>query len=819
MEKRTEMKNTKRKNSMIPKKVFVSGLFACGLLLSGADYSRERDDVQSGKITEAKAVWWGYDKEDATKCLQDAMNSGAKKVIVENVGSDWITGPLLVPSNIEVVFNDGVVIRAKKGDFKKNSDALFKIFKQKNVTLRGIGKVLFVMNKKDYQDKANYKPAEHRHTIGIQESDGVAVDNLTLRSSGGDGVYVGSMDCRNVRLTNLVCEDHHRQGLSVTGVKNLYVKNCKFNDTDGTAPECGLDLEPNYKDGVGLQNVVFENCEFKNNNLAGIYISNNSELPTTITFRDCVIKDNRNGGIGLGHTAMGAPDKPGKIEFIRCRIEGHKTPSVNLGLHIVPNLKLVFEDCFIDNRLSKYNAMILSSDSPKDLYGIEIRNLTVIDDQDRAPVLFNSKYGNALIQPVVENVVVKNSKGEEKKFDCAKFIRESAPDPAAKAFQIAVMDRANFLPVSGKGENAGDSIRFRGNTDYYVFAKAGSRIPIRFTNEIVHAYDNKPLEIVLSTPTVPNVKTLAVPYKGSLDYTLEAQENGIYKFAVAARGQTVKVSCSAPGQAFSSSDKLYVFGCSGTLYFAVPAGTKTVRVEAGGSLREESDAALVDPSGKVVAEARRLAGSKILSAERKDPSLYEVWSVRFNASKLFLRLGSPVVQIFSTSPLNLLVEKNSIGKYEMKSFKPVAPVVQNGNFMEVGPSRKDLTLTTPTFPKFWSGHSAGLVTTEDHRNHIEFTNLLWHYLSLPPEGGKFVGKITASGEGNLTAYLSTFTEKGKSHKRRAPDFGPFALKAEPQTFRFEFETKPGENGYLYIQFSGGAKAKARVDSVEMEKAE
>ncbi|MFA6928755.1 MAG: right-handed parallel beta-helix repeat-containing protein [Lentisphaeria bacterium] len=637
--------------------MLITGIMAAGLLLSAADYSKEISEVKSGKISEAKAAWWGYDPRDASKCLQDALNSGAKKVLVENVGSDWITGPLIVPSNIEIVFQDGVVIRAKKGDFKDVNDALFKIKKQKNVILRGIGSVLFVMNKKDYQDKTQYKHAEWRHTIGIQESDGISVDNLTLRSSGGDGVYVGSMDCRNIRLTNLLCEDHHRQGFSVTGVKNLYVKNCKFSDTSGTAPECGLDLEPNYKDGVGLQNVVFENCEFTNNNLAGIYISNNSHLPTSITFRDCLIKDNRQSGIGLGHTAMGNPELPGKIEFIRCRIEGHKTPSVTLGLHIVPNLKLVFEDCVIDNRLSQYNAMILASDSPKDVYGIEIRNLTVLDDQDRAPIIFYSKYGNALIDPVVENVIVKNSKGESKAFDCAKFIRESAPDPVAKAFQVAVMDRANFVPNSANGEVAGEQIRFRGNTDYFVYARAGSKINIRFTNVIVHAFDSKPLEVTLSTPTVPNVKRLEIPFKDSLDYTLEAGETGIYKFAIAARVQTVKVSCSAPGQVFSSSEKLYVFGCSGTLYFMVPAGVKTVQLEAGGVLREASDAWLLDPSGKVVAAGLRLAGSKILSAERADPGKSEIWGVKFNASKLFLRLGAPIVQIFSTSPANLLAEK------------------------------------------------------------------------------------------------------------------------------------------------------------------
>jgi hypothetical protein len=96
------------------KRIGISILLGGSLLLSAADFSKERAAVKAGQLTEAKAIWWGYDPQDATKCLQDAMNSGAGKLIVENTGSDWITGPLIVPSNIEIVFDDGVVVRAKK---------------------------------------------------------------------------------------------------------------------------------------------------------------------------------------------------------------------------------------------------------------------------------------------------------------------------------------------------------------------------------------------------------------------------------------------------------------------------------------------------------------------------------------------------------------------------------------------------------------------------------------------------------------------------------------------------------------------------------
>ena len=92
-------------------------------------------------------------------------------------------------------------------------------------------------------------------------------------------------------------------------------------------------------------------------------------------------------------------------------------------------MKVIFRDCVIDNRKSATNALVLSSDSEKDVYGVEIRNLTVLDDQKRDPVVFLSRYGNALIDPVVENVFVKDSKGNTTRFDCASFIKKALPIP------------------------------------------------------------------------------------------------------------------------------------------------------------------------------------------------------------------------------------------------------------------------------------------------------------------------------------------------------------------------------------------------------
>ena len=220
------------------------------------DFSKEIALVKAGKKAEAKAHWWGFNKEDSTKFLQAALDSGAKKVYIEKMASPWVTGPLVVPSDIEIYFADGVIVQAKKGVWQEKRGRrfvqrrMFEIHQKKNVVLEGKGKVKLIFPRSEQKD--------HRHTISILDSDNVKIKNFEIAYGGGDCVYVGSQNCRNILLEDLDCHHGWRQGLSVTGCHNLTVRNCKFNDTKGTAPECGIDLEPNYPDGkTGLTKILF----------------------------------------------------------------------------------------------------------------------------------------------------------------------------------------------------------------------------------------------------------------------------------------------------------------------------------------------------------------------------------------------------------------------------------------------------------------------------------------------------------------------------------------------------------------------------------
>ena len=94
-------------------KTFVTILMT--VLVSGASAAQDEVRVSS----------FGFDAEDSTRFLQAAINSGARRVIVDRQESAWITEPLFCVSDQEIVFEKGVVVEAKKGAFHGKNDCLF----------------------------------------------------------------------------------------------------------------------------------------------------------------------------------------------------------------------------------------------------------------------------------------------------------------------------------------------------------------------------------------------------------------------------------------------------------------------------------------------------------------------------------------------------------------------------------------------------------------------------------------------------------------------------------------------------------------------
>jgi len=263
-------------------------------------------EVLSGKRTVVNAAWWGFNKEDGTAALQAAINSGASKIIVPYMGSDWIVRPIKLSSNQEIVFEPGVVVVAKKGEFRGRTDCLFSAVGKKSIILRGYGATL-KMQKEDYANTKIYQKAEYRHIISLHGSTNVKILGLRLESSGGDGIYVGAahgdIACSHIQIKDCICDNNYRQGLSIISAENMLVENCVFKNTNGTPPSAGIDIEPNSQNDK-IANIVISNCISTQNSGNGFqlylrHLSKESE-DVSILFVNCYVNRCDKSGIVIG---------------------------------------------------------------------------------------------------------------------------------------------------------------------------------------------------------------------------------------------------------------------------------------------------------------------------------------------------------------------------------------------------------------------------------------------------------------------------------------------------------------------------------------
>ncbi len=323
--------------------------------------------LADGATDFANAAWWGFDGEDATDILQAAIDSGAKKVVVPFVGKPWITRPLVLRSDLELFFEPGVLLLAKRGEFLGGGDSLLSAHDAENLKIIGYGATLR-MWKQDYQ-KPPYVPAEWRMGIRLMGCKNVLVEGVRVESSGGDGIYIDGGGARrwaeDTVIRNVVCDDHHRQGMSVISAQNLLIENCVFSNTDGTAPTAGIDFEPDSQD-QRMVNCVVRNSVFENNSGHQVLVylkqlDHNSEM-VSIRFENCTARMGKPGmtledftdmdqegwaGFSVGACNDNGPK--GTIEFVNCTTENTGKEAVKLFDISANSVDINFRGCTFAN--------------------------------------------------------------------------------------------------------------------------------------------------------------------------------------------------------------------------------------------------------------------------------------------------------------------------------------------------------------------------------------------------------------------------------------------------------------------------------------
>ncbi len=597
-------------------------------------------EVAAGRETTARASWWGFDPEDATAALQAAINSGAKKLIVENLGSPWIVRKLELVSDQEIVFEKGVVVQAKRGEFLGKNDSLFTASGKRNITLTGHGATL-KMWREDY-DRPPYEHSEWRHVLCFYDCSNVRIEGLTLAESGGDGIYLGGTLNRDFVIRDVVCDRNYRQGMSVITAENLLVENCVFRDTGGTAPMAGVDFEPN-RPNERLVNCVLRNCLAEGNRSIGfiLYLKNlNAEsTPVSIRFENCRTRDNQTG---FHFTTGNGPKQAvrGSVEVVDCTFENDRIGGIVVEEKPAEGCRLRFVNCRVinaaANQANKAPILFFSMlGNTQDIGGVEFTDCFLQEALDRPAMMYVDGGGVNLIG-VTGNLTIEREGNQT-----AYTLEQSQLDawmPQRKHVRIPPFDPSGvrYVPVFPEGPGTLREISgvwLRGNAEYLLWAEAGQRAEFTVRTRTVGKVPPQDVVVTLVSPAGEEKRLAdARPDEGT-SYSFVPEMTGAWRIVCRSASAGIQlVSTTQRVCLYTRQPAFSFFATRGELFFWVPPGLELCAVRlAGANADERVKAALYNPSGQKMEEADDIASMHQFVIRRPPDAEGEVWSIHVGA--------------------------------------------------------------------------------------------------------------------------------------------------------------------------------------------
>jgi hypothetical protein len=115
--------------------------------------------------------------------------------------------------------------------------------------------------------------------IGIYNCDSITIKHVHISECWGDGITVGAQKIfsapnpsTRVYIIGVVSDSNRRQGLSIGQVSGVTVDSCFFINTSGTAPQDGIDIEP---DTGTCRNITITNSVMNHNAGNGVELNEN----------------------------------------------------------------------------------------------------------------------------------------------------------------------------------------------------------------------------------------------------------------------------------------------------------------------------------------------------------------------------------------------------------------------------------------------------------------------------------------------------------------------------------------------------------------
>ena len=526
-----------------------------------------------------KVSSFGFDPDDSTRFLKAAFESDAPVVVVDKMPSPWVTTPLKGFSNKRVIFEDGVEVVAKKGAFIGQGACLMHFVNCSNVTMSG--KATLRMRKADYV-KPPYAKSEHRHALNFYGCSNITLEGLTVAGSGGDGIYLGqgSGPCRNIVLREVVCDDNHRQAVSVISVDGLLVERCTFKNTTGTPPAAGIDFEPNRK-FQSICNVIMRESVFENNAGCGIEFHlmhlDASSPRVSVLIENCRSVGNVRAAFKLAcNSSSPVGEVRGSMVCRNCEIDGAAGSALLLMKSRENSIDVAFENCRWREKASEALKPLKENDWKRKI---------------SSPVFIG---GAGQILPVKTDLA------------SARIIDEKPGEMVA------------FAPLAT-----------RYACSYIVYADRARMVRLRLRSDrILPKFDYPAGNMIVRRLSGEEVARFPLPGKEAAEVSFEAPEAGFYRLkAGAGVGGVIEVSGSDAPISLDHDSRASLFTPRGKIYFEVQDAdiAAAVRVTGGGP-NEKVAAKIAAPSGKVLWESRSGVGAmhRIMLPRGRETGLWEV---------------------------------------------------------------------------------------------------------------------------------------------------------------------------------------------------
>ena len=585
---------------------------------------------------------FGFDPEDSTRFIQAAIDSGADRVIFDKMPSAWVSRPIRGTSRQELFFEKGVELVAKRGEFLNKNDVLICWSNACDVVVSGYGAVLR-MHKGDYV-KAPYARSEWRHALSFRSCRGVKVEGLTIRNSGGDGIYLGKANgnpirrCENVIIRDVECDGNHRQGLSVISVKNLLVERCRLNNTKGAPPEAGIDFEPNTH-LESLSGIIVRDCEMIGNAGDGINLSlhkmRSSSKDVDIVIENCRLSGNCRAfafsQIFEGYSCVG-----GSATIRNCELSNSRYSGIDFYRKFPGSVFVKFENCRLVNNCKAMQEapdifFSTKSRSAPPPWGVDFGRIEVVSSFERPPLGFMyAGWSTQAVEAVSGTIVHTTPSGTKQTVLDEKWISTFSParksgsvHKAINCERYEVVDPlpGEMMPVSKVG--------MRGRIEYIFYADKPLRC--KFLGEFAKLRKrgvSSAVEVNVSSLRGGAVSQVSVPIDAN-EFSVDVPSAGFYRMSLtgARIAYTMAQSNVPVGIFFGDDNPQNIINTPCELFFYAGKGSDFSLYASGSPINERVSVELAKPNGDVL-----WCNNKLLYPEsrRVECASGGLWSVKLS---------------------------------------------------------------------------------------------------------------------------------------------------------------------------------------------